>query len=761
MRTSLVALLLVAPLSAVEIVAHRGASFDSPENTVAAMKLAWQQKADCSEFDIYLSKDGKIVVLHDADLKRVAGVDRKIGDLTAAESTALDVGSWKGTQFKGEKLPTLEAMLASVPEGKRVFIEVKCGPEIVPELDRVLKASGLKPEQTAVIAFDSAVIAAMKKARPDILAYWLVSLAAKKDKPSPKVESLIETGKNIKADGLNLSATASVLTPRYAKAIQDAGLKLLVWTVNDANLARQMIALGAIAVTTDRPLFMRERLATDPANVHVMSFNVRYATAEDGDNAWPKRKEFLIETIKTFDPDLLGTQETQPIQKDELVKKLTGHQVFAAGRDDGKESGEMMAVYYRKSRFEKLDGGHFWLSETPDVPGSKSWDSSLPRLATWLKLKDRNAPASEPILFVNTHFDHKGAKARLEAAKLLRTKIVDLGRGCRTIVSGDFNCGEGSEPYKTLFDDKSPVVDSFRVRHPSKGDREGTFNGFKPGAGNGARIDWIGCSPEWIVQDAIIDRTERDGRYPSDHFPIQAVLAPAIKTLRVLTYNIHHGEGSDKKVDLPRVANVIMSAKPDLVAVQEVDNKTRRTGGIDQLAELAKLTGLNGAFGKAIDYDGGEYGQAILSRWPLGTRTVHWLPGEPDRERRIAFEADVAIKGRPMKFVTTHLHHINQAFREQQATKINEIYADVKVPVLVLGDLNATPESSPIAILAKAWTFPSPNGEVFTFPAVKPIKKIDYILMKGADWTFSGQTVIDEAVASDHRPVLAVIDLSK
>ena len=151
-----------------EIVAHRGASFDAPENTVAAIKLAWEQKADAAEFDVFLSKDGKIVVIHDANTKRICGVDRKVVDQTLEELRKLDVGKWKDAKFAGEKMPTLEEMLATVPAGKRVFIEVKCGPEIVPELDRVLKASELKPEQTPVISFNADVVAAVKKARPDL-----------------------------------------------------------------------------------------------------------------------------------------------------------------------------------------------------------------------------------------------------------------------------------------------------------------------------------------------------------------------------------------------------------------------------------------------------------------------------------------------------------------------------------------------------------------------------------------------------------------
>lgn len=269
--------------------------------------------------------------------------------------------------------------------------------------------------------------------------------------------------------------------------------------------------------------------AADPpaaSEVKVMSYNVRYGTAKDGENHWDKRKEFLADTVKAFGPDLLGTQETLAFQRDFLSQKLTGYEVLAAGRDDGKEKGEMMALYWRAERFEKADGGHFWLSEKPDTAGSKSWDSSLPRMATWVKLKDKKG--GKPILFVNTHFDHMGKVARLESAKLLRDKVVALGAGCSVIVTGDFNSGEGSDPYQALFGlrgkDESPVVDSLRVAHPKRGPEEGTTTPFKAGPSKGERIDWIGVSRDWTVTAAAIDHTAKDGRAPSDHFPVTATL---------------------------------------------------------------------------------------------------------------------------------------------------------------------------------------------------------------------------------------------
>jgi glycerophosphoryl diester phosphodiesterase len=258
--TALAAPATVAEPPKVEIVGHRGASFDAPENTLAGIKLAWEQKADAAEFDVYLSKDGKIVVIHDATTKRTAGEDRKVSATTREELCKLDVGKWKNAKYAGEKIPTLDEVLATVPAGKRVFIEVKCGPEIVPELDRVLKAAKLKPEQTAVISFNADVVAAAKKARPDLQCYWIVSLAPKNQKPRA-AEELIAKAQQIKADGLDLSATPTILDKTFGDKVKAAKLKLHVWTVDDVELAKKMLAAGAESITTNKPGWLREQLA--------------------------------------------------------------------------------------------------------------------------------------------------------------------------------------------------------------------------------------------------------------------------------------------------------------------------------------------------------------------------------------------------------------------------------------------------------------------------------------------------------------------
>lgn len=262
------------------------------------------------------------------------------------------------------------------------------------------------------------------------------------------------------------------------------------------------------------------------SSLKVTSFNIRYGTAKDGANHWDKRREFLVETIRKAAPDLLGTQETEAFQRDYLAKELPEYESFGAGRDDGKEKGEMAALFFRKGRFEKTDGGHFWLSDAPDKVGSKGWDAALPRVATWVKLKDRRS-AGKPILFLNTHFDHIGKEARHQSAVLIREPLDSLGKDCSIVVTGDFNAGEGSLPYRAMFGGKpmSPsFLDAHRAAHPERKSDEGTYNGFKPDATSGERIDWIACSRDWKVVSSAIDRTTKDGRTPSDHFPVHAVL---------------------------------------------------------------------------------------------------------------------------------------------------------------------------------------------------------------------------------------------
>jgi len=249
---------LVAESFAVEIIGHRGASADAPENTIPSLKLAYEQRADAAEIDVWISKDGRAVVIHDGDTKRTAGVERKVADQTLAELQQLDAGSWKGEKYAGTKIPTLEEALATIPAGKRLFVEIKCGTSGVPEVLRAIRAANLPAAATPVISFNSSVIAAVKQARPDLQAYWIVSLKSDSEHEI-KVESLIAKAREIKADGLDLS-DHPLLDKDFAQAIRDAKLQLYVWTVDKADSARRYVGLGVQGITTNKPGWLREQL---------------------------------------------------------------------------------------------------------------------------------------------------------------------------------------------------------------------------------------------------------------------------------------------------------------------------------------------------------------------------------------------------------------------------------------------------------------------------------------------------------------------
>lgn len=269
-------------------------------------------------------------------------------------------------------------------------------------------------------------------------------------------------------------------------------------------------------------LFAGFTSADEATAIRVMSFNVRYGTANDGNDAWPLRRELVVRTIMDFGPDLLGTQEMLPFQADYLSSQLPEYDYTGWSRDES-ANGEQCGLFVRKSRFDITESGQFWLSETPDIKFSKSWDSSLPRVVTWVRLRDKSA-AGQSILFANTHFDHRGADARRQSAILTRERLSKLGNGGPVLLTGDFNCGTTSEPAEELLSG-ALLTDTFRSIHSQPASEEGTFHGFKGQAGK-ERIDWILTSSHFRTTEAGIVRTNDSGRYPSDHFPVTAVVKP-------------------------------------------------------------------------------------------------------------------------------------------------------------------------------------------------------------------------------------------
>jgi endonuclease/exonuclease/phosphatase family metal-dependent hydrolase len=234
----------------------------------------------------------------------------------------------------------------------------------------------------------------------------------------------------------------------------------------------------------------------------------------------------------------------------------------------------------------------------------------------------------------------------------------------------------------------------------------------------------------------------------------------AAAVLRVLTYNIHHGEGLDGRIDLPRQAAFVNRQAPDLVALQEVDRETKRSGGVDQLAELARLTGMSPIFGKAIDFQGGAYGVGILSHLPVRGVRQRALPGSPDREPRIALTVDVEVgdRGPRVQFTTTHLDQGREAMdKVAQASYLAATLARNAEPGILAGDMNTRPDTEPIQILRRLWTdtFVDPPAD----PNERPRRRIDYVMIRpAASWGILESRYVEAPMASDHQPVLVVLE---
>lgn len=234
--------------------------------------------------------------------------------------------------------------------------------------------------------------------------------------------------------------------------------------------------------------------------------------------------------------------------------------------------------------------------------------------------------------------------------------------------------------------------------------------------------------------------------------------------LRILSYNIHHAEGVDGKLDVPRIAQVILSVKPDLVALQEVDKNTTRTGKVNQDIELAHLTNMNSVFGSNITFQGGQYGNAILSKFPIIKNKNFLLPNVDSGEQRGLLRSQIQISNKEnVLFFSTHLdHRRSDTERLASAEAINQIISlDNKSPAILAGDFNDVPESPTLKELGKLWL--RTNKKILkTIPASKPSRQIDYIFVQPKErWKIIESQVLDEDIASDHRAIFSIIELIK
>jgi len=275
--------------------------------------------------------------------------------------------------------------------------------------------------------------------------------------------------------------------------------------------------------------------AAEPIDIKVMSFNVLYSMGEADDasseNSWNNashpRRERVIRAIREYSPDVLGLQEPREHQIEDLRAALPEMRFYGVGRDDGQSAGEYAGIFYRKDRFVPGDHGEFWLSATPETPGTSFFtgQDAVPRIVSWIKLQDKRS--GRQLLVLDTHWEWQDAAARRQSAQLIRQRLTSLAEGLPVILLGDFNAPEDSDELLLVRGTKPPdkplLADSYREVHPVRRPDEQTHHAFE-GTTTGSRIDFILHSDEFEPVDAAIFRTSYDARWPSDHYPVTATL---------------------------------------------------------------------------------------------------------------------------------------------------------------------------------------------------------------------------------------------
>jgi endonuclease/exonuclease/phosphatase family metal-dependent hydrolase len=253
-----------------------------------------------------------------------------------------------------------------------------------------------------------------------------------------------------------------------------------------------------------------------------MTFNIRYNNPADSLNAWPFRIDKVSSQVMFHEADIVGVQEALFEQIQDMDRRLTKYKYVGVGRDDGKQKGEFSAIFFDTTRLQLLRSQTFWLSETPQVPGSKSWDAAITRLVTWAEFRDKKT--QKRFFIFNTHFDHIGKVARAESAKLLLRYSAEIAGSIPYIVTGDFNATPEQEPIQLLTNTKNPsyLIDTKSVSATPHYGPTGTFNGFQSQETGDLPIDYIFIkNGVKVLKHATLSETWK-GRFSSDHFPVLA-----------------------------------------------------------------------------------------------------------------------------------------------------------------------------------------------------------------------------------------------
>lgn len=254
-------------------------------------------------------------------------------------------------------------------------------------------------------------------------------------------------------------------------------------------------------------------LAIQAQQLKVMTYNIRYHNSSDGVNSWHHRKGKVAELIKKNDPDVLGIQEALHGQMKDLSKMLPEYAFVGVGRDDGKEKGEYAAIFYKKSKLKVLKSGSFWLSETPEIPGSTGWDASCTRMATWAEFED--VATKKQFLLATSHFDHVGAQARQQSVFKLKGWFSAYPSKKPAIICGDFNFEPADMPYTDFFERE----ENWKDTRPAS-NTQGSYCGFEKGKMECKIIDYVFVTNEWKTNSFDVLQDNDGTYYPSDHLPV-------------------------------------------------------------------------------------------------------------------------------------------------------------------------------------------------------------------------------------------------
>jgi len=510
--------------------------------------------------------------------------------------------------------------------------------------------------------------------------------------------------------------------------------------------------------------------ASPSGDLTVMAWNIWHGGREDGDEVGPAR---VVEVIRDSGADLVAMQETYG--SGERISRELGFHFHPRGTNVSIHS--RYPVVEDISVFEEFQcvGA---LIELPDASRVAFYSIWLPYSAEIWEAGTRDTSKPETMLAACS-----ASASSLEAIRDgIRARLTDAEyAGVPIIVAGDFNSMSHLDYGQIGYDQYGAVVDwptshvltregfrdSYRECNPAI-DRvlDSTWTPRFPEQEQD-RIDFILYRGEsWRARRSRVVRTHADG-FPSDHAALVSVLqrrdvpSGADLPLRAVSYNIRHGVGMDGKLDLERTADVLRALEPDLVGLQEVDLRVERSGGVNQALELGRKLDMHPAFGSFMDYQGGRYGMAILSRHPIVDVSELRLPD--GNEPRIALITRIRLPaGETMLVVNVHFDWVeDDAFRFAQASMLADYLRGLEEPYLLLGDFNDLPASRTLELFnGIATEARKPRESRLTIPSDAPTREIDFLFHGPTDtWRIGGARVIDEALASDHRPIVADVRL--